>query len=191
VLKNQNNQYRRIFLMSLLWVMDSNGWSARMLDAAQYVLAASLIPLAAEATLNSACGKSAQLIRTDKGGMPVWALIASRNSGVRVNSRGVTAGLCVLSDRDEIRTGDGSRFFFSSETLATVVPFPGAERPAYCGRCRVPIEAGAPAVRCPGPGCGIWFNESAELPCWTYTGKCPFCGFPTPLDAGFSWTPED
>jgi predicted RNA-binding Zn-ribbon protein involved in translation (DUF1610 family) len=177
--------------MSLLWVMDANGWGAQNLDAAQYELDSVPIPLAAEAPNNSACGMPARLIRTDRNGMPAWALIASRNSGVRVNSRGVTAGLCVLSDRDEIRTGDGTRFFFSTETPATVVPFPGSDRPVYCGRCREPIEVGAPAVRCPGPGCGIWFNESAELPCWTYTDKCPFCGFPTPLDTGFTWTPED
>jgi hypothetical protein len=171
--------------------MDTDGWGARRLDAAQYELATSLIPLAGEAPMSLANGKMARLIRTDKGGMPVWALIASRNSGVRVNSRRVTAGLCVLTDRDEIRTGDGTRFFFSTETLATVVPFPGAERPVYCGRCREPIEVGAQAVRCPSPGCGIWFNESTELPCWSYTSKCPFCGHPTALDSGFSWAPED
>jgi hypothetical protein len=144
-----------------------------------------------EAPMDTACGKSARLIQTARSGMQMWALIASRNSGVRVNSRAVTAGLCVLSDRDEIRTGDGIKYFFSAETPATIVPFPGSDRPVYCGRCREPIEAGAPAVRCPNPACGIWFNESAELPCWTYTEICPFCGHPTALDACFSWTPED
>jgi hypothetical protein len=177
--------------MAHLWLQDSDGWCARRLDAAQYELAASPIPQAVEASMCMASGKTARLFRSESSGMPTWALIASRNSGVRVNSRGVTAGMCVLSDRDEIRTGDGTRFFFSTETLATVVAFPGSERPVYCGRCREPIEVGAPAVRCPGPGCGIWFNESAELPCWTYTDKCPICGHPTPLDTGFSWTPED
>jgi hypothetical protein len=175
--------------MAHLWVQDANGWGAQRLDAAQYELAGVLSPLAVEAPMDLANGKTARLIRTDAGGMLAWALIVSRNSGVRVNSRGVVAGLCVLSDRDEIHTDDGTQYFFSTETLATVIPFQGVERPVYCGRCREPIEAGAPAVRC--PGCGIWFNESAELPCWTYTDKCPFCGHPTALDTGFSWTPEE
>jgi hypothetical protein len=177
--------------MAHLWLQVSDGWGARRLDAAQYELSSVPIPIAEDAPIISPSGKAAQLIRTDRSGMPAWALIASPNSGVRVNSRGVPAGLCVLSDRDEIRTGDGIRYYFSAETLATVVPFPGSDRPVYCGRCREPIEVGAPAVRCPGPGCGIWFNESPDLPCWTYTDKCPFCGFPTPLDTGLSWSPED
>lgn len=177
--------------MALLWLQVTDGWSARRLDAAQYELSSAPIPIAEEAPINAASGKTARLIRTDRSGMSTWALITSQNSGVRVNSRGVTAGLCVLTDRDEIRTGDGSQYFFSTETLATIVPFPSSDRPVYCGRCREPIEVGAPAVRCPGPDCGIWFNQSAELPCWTYTEKCPFCGFPTALDSGLSWSPED
>ncbi|MGD0293340.1 MAG: hypothetical protein ABSB30_05755 [Terracidiphilus sp.] len=176
--------------MAHLWLQDTISWRAQRLDAAQYELAASPTPQAVEAPMGTACGETARLIRTDKSGMPAWALIASHNAGVRVNSRGVTAGLCVLSDRDEIRIGNGSQYFFSTETPATVVPFPGADRTVYCGRCREPIEAGAPAVRCPNPSCGIWYNESAELPCWTYSDKCSFCGYPT-ADAGFSWTPED
>jgi len=176
-------------LMAHLWMQDVNGWGARRLDAALYDLAAAPIPCAEEAPMGSASRKAARLIRADADGVPAWALIASPDSAVRVNSRAVPAGLCVLADRDEIRTGDGIQYFFSTESLATVVSFPGAERPVYCGRCREPIEAGAPAVCC--PGCGIWYNQSAEFPCWTYSNKCAFCGHPTALDTGFSWTPED
>jgi hypothetical protein len=175
--------------MAHLWLQDAEGWWARRLDGSLYDLASVPIPLAAAAAAATFSGKSAQLIRTDSSGMPAWALISARNSGVRVNSREVAAGLCVLSDRDEIRTSDGTQYYFSTETLASVVAFPGAERAVYCGRCREPIAAGAPAVCC--PRCCIWFNESAELPCWTYTEKCPFCGYPTALDAEFSWTPEE
>ena len=176
-------------LMAHLWMQDKNGWGAQKLDAALYELAAAPIPHAEEAPMSTASRKAARLIRADASGLPAWALIASPDSGVRVNSRTVVAGLSVLADRDEIRTGDGVQYFFSTESLAAVVAFPGAERPVYCGRCREPIEAGAPAVCC--PGCGIWYNQSAELPCWTYSDKCAFCGHPTALDAGFSWTPED
>jgi len=176
-------------LMAHLWMQDVNGWGARKLDAALYDLAATPISHAEVAPISSASRKSARLIRADAGGLPAWALIASPDSAVRVNSRAVAAGLCVLADRDEIRNGNGVQYFFSTESLATVVAFPGAERPVYCGRCREPIEADAPAVCC--PGCGIWYNQSAEFPCWTYSDKCAFCGHPTALDTGFSWTPED
>jgi hypothetical protein len=108
----------------------------------------------------------------------------------------VTAGLCVLGDRDEIRMG-GELRYFSTETLASVEAFPGAERAVFCGRCRQKIEAGTPAVCC--PGCGIWYHqdesanlaESERLPCWTYSEKCAFCGHPTALDTVFAWTPEE
>jgi len=176
-------------LMAHLWMQDVNGWGAQKLDAALYDLAATPILHAEVAPMGSASRNSALLIRADAGGLPAWALIASPDSAVRVNSRALPAGLYVLADRDEIRTGDGIQYFFSTESLATVVAFPGAERPVYCGRCREPIEAGAPAVCC--PGCGIWYHQSEELPCWTYAEKCNFCPSPTALNNGFSWTPED
>lgn len=130
----------------------------------------------------------ARLVGTDVDGSRQWALIASTNADVRVNSGVVDGGLCVLADRDEIRIGD-TAMYFSTESLATVEPFPGAERPVYCGRCRQLIDIGAPAVRC--PGCGVWYNQSAELPCWTYSEKCVFCPTLTALDAEFAWSPEE
>jgi hypothetical protein len=105
-----------------------------------------------------------------------------------VNSRTLPAGLCVLANRDEIRIGDEVQFF-STETQAEVVPFPGSVRAVYCARCRQQIEVSLPAVCC--PNCGIWHHQSAELPCWTYAEKCAFCGQPTTLDSGFTWTPEE
>jgi hypothetical protein len=131
---------------------------------------------------------AARLIRADAGGATVWALIVLANSSIRVNSCEVPAGLRVLADRDEIRMGAGAGYF-SSEALAVMEPFPGADRTAYCGRCRQPIEAGALAVRC--PGCGIWYHQGAELPCFAYAEKCTFCGHATELGAGFAWVPEE
>lgn len=165
--------------MAVLWERKTDGWGARRLDG-------SLLELLPAPPQSASC--AARLIRAEAGGSPVWALIAPANSDVRVNSRAAHAGLCVLSDRDEIRSGAAVRYF-STETLAEVVPFPGAARAVYCARCRQEIQVGAPAVCC--PNCGIWYNQSAELPCWTYTEKCTFCGHPTALDAGFSWTPEE
>jgi hypothetical protein len=105
-----------------------------------------------------------------------------------VNGRTVPAGLCLLDDRDEIRVRE-EKLYFSTENLASVEQFPGSDRQVFCGRCRQLIETGTPAVCC--PSCGVWYNESADLPCWTYSGKCTFCGQATALDAGFSWTPEE
>ena len=120
---------------------------------------------------------------------PVWVMMAQPAIDVQVNGLRLSTGLLVLADRDEIRVGGLASMFFSSETLARVEAFPGSERPVYCGRCRQEIAKGAGAVRC--PRCGIWYNQSEELPCWTYTETCAFCPQPTSLEAGFQWVPED
>jgi len=173
--------------MAHLWVQGEGGWDAQRLEVARLELACGTSGRAEGEQLTAGV-EAAKLIRTGEGGSPVWALIAPHNSDVRVNGRAIFAGLRALADRDEIRAG-GKLHYFSTETLASVEAFPGAERPVYCGRCRQQVEEGTPAVRC--PGCGVWYNESAELPCWTYTEKCTFCGHPTALDAGFAWTPEE
>jgi len=174
--------------MAHLWTQGAEGWDAQRLGSAQLELACDP-PRQPEETRHTTEGaKTALLIRTGSGGSQAWALIAPSGSDLRVNGRAPFAGLRALADRDEIRCGGEVRYF-STEMLAAVESFPGAERPVYCGRCRQSIEAGSAAVRC--PGCGIWYNESAELPCWTYSEKCTFCGHSTALDAGFSWTPEE
>jgi len=170
-------------------MQDKNGWGAQRLGAALYDLAASEVTAAEAAPLGLDRRNSARLIRVDAVGLPAWALITANDSGVRVNSRAVIAGLCVLSDRDEIRLGNGVQYFYSTESLAEVVAFPGAERAVYCARCRELIEKNAPAVCC--PGCAIWYHQSDELPCWTYAEKCNFCSTFTALTSGFTWTPED
>lgn len=132
----------------------------------------------------------ARLVHVDSSGMNTWALIASPGFAVRLNGRAPAAGLSVLTDRDDIRVGGSTRYFFSTESLAAVEPFPDAERDVFCGRCRQRIEKGACAVRC--PGCGVWYDQSRELPCWTYAQRCVFCETLTALDdQGFMWTPEE
>lgn len=134
-------------------------------------------------------GRGALLMRAMAIAGPQWALIAPHDCHVLVNGRPPIAGLTVLRDRDEIRTASGTLYYFSTETQAAVVEFPGMERPAFCGRCRQQMEFGVGAVCC--PACGIWFHQAPELPCWTYSEKCPFCSKATSLDAGFAWIPED
>jgi len=180
--------------MAHLWTQSASGWGVRKLCAALCALSESSPRPHAFARhpgdeQPGATGETATwLIGAAAGGSRVWALVASANCGVRVNGRAVLAGLCVLADRDEIRTS-GAHYYFSTETLAAVEEFPTPERPVFCGRCRQQIEVGSPAVCC--PGCGVWYNQSADLPCWTYADKCTFCGHSTALDAGFSWTPEE
>lgn len=174
--------------MAHLWVQGAGGWEAQKLGAALFALSAGAASQAADIAARSP-RVATYLVGADAGGSHIWALLTPRSSRARVNGREVLAGLCVLADRDEIRTADGGRYFYSTETLAAVEAFPPSGRAAFCGRCRQQIEAGSPAVCC--PGCGVWYNQSAELPCWTYSEKCSFCGHPTPLDAGFTWIPEE
>ena len=174
--------------MAVLWSKSTDGWGARRLDGAQFDLAADSVRRAEETAHAAPSPKMARLLRAEAGGSPAWALIAPAHSAVRVNGSAVAGGLRVLADRDEIRLGGEARYF-STETLAEVLPFPGAARAVYCGRCRQKIEAGTPAVCC--PNCGIWYCQTAELNCWTYAETCAFCPQPTDLDAGFAWSPEE
>jgi len=174
--------------MAHLWIQEAGEWGAQRLDEAGFDLAAWTSRRARGADPSAPAPAAARLIQAGTAGSKSWALIASQNSGVCVNSRKVIAGLRVLADRDQIRIGSETQYF-STETLAVVEDFPGSDRPIYCGRCRQQIELGAPAVRC--PGCGIWYNQSPDLPCFTYSEKCTFCGYPTALDSGFAWTPEE
>jgi hypothetical protein len=131
-------------------------------------------------------GRSARLLRGTTPDGDAWIVVGS--PAVRVNGDPLDAGIRVLRDRDELRAG-GSRTFFSAELLPAVVAFPGGERATFCPRCMLEIAPGSPAVRC--PQCRIWHHQSDELPCWTYADRCTMCDQPTPLDAGFRWTPED
>jgi hypothetical protein len=183
--------------MAHLWTQDETGWNAEKLVSLVFDLGSigALLPAGASGVgesgeLARAAGAGfGRLVKTGEAGAGGWALVASPGFGVRLNGRAPTAGLRVLADRDEIRVGVSGRYFFSTESLAVVEPFPGVERDVFCGRCRQRIEKSAPAVRC--PSCGVWYDQSADLPCWTYAEKCVFCEARTALDAGFLWTPEE
>ena len=102
---------------------------------------------------------------------------------------GLTVYVSYMRDRDEIRSASGALYYFSTESQVAVVEFPGMEHPVFCGRCRQRLEPGSSCVCC--PACSIWFHQGSDLPCWTYSEKCPFCSRATSLDTGFAWIPED
>jgi hypothetical protein len=176
--------------MARLWRKNADGWSAEELAGAGSALIEAGTATAFGADASAATALRASVMPVDIAGAKFWALIFSARSDARVNGAPVAAGLRVLADRDEIRV-DGEVRYFSTESVAVVVPLPATERSLYCGRCRLKIEAGSPAIYC--PTCAIWYHQSAELPCWTYAPKCGYCPQQTALDldAEFAWTPEE
>jgi hypothetical protein len=115
-----------------------------------------------------------------------WVIVGPR--AVSVNGSRLDTGIRVLRDRDELRTGSG-RLFFSTESLAVVVPFIDTGTKTCCPRCKLEIAPGSPAIRC--PRCGVYHHQSEDLPCWTYAKSCSLCDHLTALDAGYDWVPEE
>jgi hypothetical protein len=174
--------------MAHLWIKQNSEWQAQKLDGAPAALFSAAGVVAGVPDPGAARTTRVRIVCAVADGARAWALIAPPDAHIRVNGRAPLAGICVLADRDEIRTGDGEQYFFSPESLAAVEPFPPQGRAVFCGRCRQPIEEGSPAVRC--PGCGVWYNQSDALPCWLYADRCSICSHPTALDTGFTWVPE-
>ena len=111
---------------------------------------------------------------------------------MRVNGALQTVGIRTRRDRDEIRVDSvgSAPLFFSTEVLATKADYP-ADASATCPHCKLPLEAGQQAVRC--PLCGVWHHEmpDEELDCWTHVPECAICRHTTDLTQGFQWTPEE
>lgn len=118
-----------------------------------------------------------------------WLLMASERASVLVNGLPMAHGIAALVDRDEIRVPPLVPAFFSTERAAHVAPYPADGPRGFCPRCKRPLAAGDPAVRC--PGCGLWHHALDHRPCWTHSDRCAACPHPTALDAGFQWTPEE
>ena len=115
-----------------------------------------------------------------------WTLLC--RDFVRVNGEEVALGIRVLADRDEIVTPAG-RFFFSTETLATVVAFPGTERPCMCPRCKREISVGALGICC--PTCSTWYHENSDDGlCYSY-GPCLVDQLDPANAASFRFDPND
>ena len=173
--------------MPYLWKeLRDDEWSAAPLDGDEYRLAPDHEYAAPD---EGAAGPDKEvLLLPSERNAGEWAVIGEPGS-FYVNGVRSLLGLRALADRDEIRLPGGSRFYYSTERLAKIEPFPGAAEPTVCPRCTRPIDEGADAVRC--PRCRVWHHEhpAAGRNCWTYSEYCAVCSNPTSLDADFVWTP--
>jgi hypothetical protein len=175
--------------MAHLWHEHDGQWTAMSMEDVDQVGFDGCRWLPTDATLTDS-GLVAALVRaTGSGPDAPWVLVAATAAGpgVQVNGQPLALGLRVLRDRDELSAG-GASWFFSTETLPTIVPFPGPAG-AACPRCKIGIDPGQPVVRC--VGCRVVYHQSEERPCWLYGEACALCGRPTALDQGYAWTPAE
>ena len=174
--------------MAHLWVRDAGEqWAVLPLHADAFMLSAN--PPRPVSSAKDEVASRVMLLRNAQTGSPSWVLIAGTERTVRVNGVGLSLGMRVVADRDEIHVEGVGAYFFSTESLACIKAFPGAEQKIYCPRCRQEIEKESLAVQC--PQCNVWHHQSEELPCWSYSELCALCPQRTDLDAGYRWTPED
>jgi hypothetical protein len=166
--------------MAHLWVQVLRGEHAGHSTSGEW----SVMPLPDGAFVLGA----ALLLRSRGADGESWLVMTAKGAGVRLNGVRLLTGFRVLADRDELCIDGVGRAFFSTERLATVAPFPGAERPVRCARCRSVLDPGKPSVRC--PSCGALTHQTEDRPCWVYGEHCPQCSQPTALDFGFCWSPE-
>jgi len=181
--------------MPLIWfarpTATGHEWAAQPLVGAQFQLTPGAArPVSRDDGAPGATVMALLVRQASRGAPESWALRARPGAGLRLNGAPLRWSLAPVNDRDEILLPDGQRVFFSTERLAEVVPFPGADHPVYCARCKTEIKQGALAVCC--PACATWCHQSVEFPCWRYPGtsSCPLCDQPNDPEAGYRWSPE-
>ena len=162
--------------MAHLWIQEpTQEWAIQPLTASELSLDAG----------------AARLIPTKTGD---WVVVTGADRDLRVNGRSLPTGIRVLEDRDELRLPGSGSLFFSTEVLAQVAAFPGSDTPHACPRCKLPLEKGDEAVKC--PQCEVWTHEGGtaageDRRCWSYADTCALCHQKTAADEGFQWTPEE
>ncbi len=184
--------------MAHLWIRDETGafcarsLSQTSLDMGKYP------PASLDGNDPGAAGGSdVHLIAATPGSdAETWALIWGDQREVWINGLPLLTGIRILTDRDEIRIDSGEPMFFSTETLACVETFPGADREYLCLRCKRPIETGSLVVRC--PICRVIYHQDenqkeGDWKCWTYSDTCATEGCPgrTELKTEYEWVPDD
>ena len=175
--------------MAHLWIHSaSEDWAVLPLVADQFTLSADAdAPVRSRSADEPAAGCVVLRRAFAREAVENWLLLAPPRMAW-INGQELVVGLRVLRDRDEIHLRGATPMYFSTEVLAQVAAFPGLTRPAHCPRCRQVIEAGTPAVQC--PGCRMWHHQSAGCECWTYGPTCAVCDQATALDTGYRWQPE-
>jgi hypothetical protein len=174
--------------MAHIWVRDGSQWSILQLDGGPFNLAHDppRVYVAGAAAFRD---KDVLLAEASDEAGESWVLVAGSEADVRVNGIRLSLGIRCLRDRDEIRIEGRGIFYFSTERLAAVEPFAGSSGDAHCPRCRQKIEPGNPSVQC--PACGVWYHQSEDFPCWTYSETCALCPRTTDMDEGYRWAPEE
>lgn len=175
-----------------LWTRVDKQWAALPLEADAYIFDHE----AEHAVRHRMNGESIEgkvWLRSGPGeqGEKDWYLLVSGSGSVRTNGCPVVTGIRRLRDRDEIRVNGAHprRYFFSTESLARVVPLPDSSGLVHCARCRQDVPPGSPIVRC--PACGMIHHQSGELECWSYADTCACCSQSTDLETGhLRWTPD-
>ena len=176
--------------MPNLRIKSSGLWDVQPLASDLVLLGADPAGFArARQTGESLSGRVVLRRTIDSDGGENWLLFAPPRA-VWVNGRPLLTGAHLLRHKDELRLPRAAPLYFSTEELARVAAFPGGARPAHCPRCRQVIEAEAPAVQCPNPGCRMWHHQTAGCECWTYAATCAVCDQATTLDSGYRWIPE-
>jgi hypothetical protein len=97
-------------------------------------------------------------------------------------------GLVVLRDRDVIAIGSQT-YHLSERTPTQPESFPGGDAELRCGRCKLVLDAGELAIRC--PACGSWHHarpQSEPDDCWLYDLRCGHC---ERNRDELVWSPED
>lgn len=175
--------------MAHLWHEHEGQWTAMSIEAVDQVGFDGSRWHPTDAAVTDAPLVAALVRAAGSGPEASWVLVAAPGAapGLQVNGQALALGLRVLRDRDEL-SADGASWFFSTETLPRIEPFPGPDG-AACPRCKIAIDPGQSVVRC--VGCRVVYHQSEERPCWLYGETCALCGRPTALDRGYAWTPAE
>ena len=181
--------------MAHLWLRepDEDQWTIFPLDGEGFALSSAQLrptPTAAskEELIGEAMIKRAVLLPTTGARGAGWVLVTGASAEIGINGLPLKAGIRVLVDRDEICIVGRESYFFSTETLAAVEPFAGADRRLFCPRCKDELAPGDASVKC--PQCRLIYHQSDERPCWTYAETCSACSQRSDLQSGYRWTPE-
>jgi len=177
--------------MSILWLEESNDWSAMELVGSTAFRLSGGSRLKVEPIgldqVRSSRGNDIVLCKTDTAGSQ-WAII-SRPSACCINGEPLATGIRCLAHRDEIVLSQCPlRLLFSNEHVATVTTHRAES--IKCPRCTKPILDGSPVVVCPNCGIAHHQDPTESRACWTYSEKCTVCQHSTALDAGYTWPPE-